>query len=289
MRAVVTGAGGFAGAWLVELLVNDGHDVTAWTRRPGQKHTAAQQSRCVDIRDADAVLEAMTEDMPEGVFHLAAVTNIAQCTQQPLEACATNTQGTLNVVMAMPNGARAVLASTCHVYGQPHTLPIDEAHSTQPTNVYASSKLEAERVALSSGQDVVIARSFHHTGPGQSTQYALADWAQQVRSGAQSIRTGDLNLRRDYCDVRDIVSGYSLLMTAGVAGETYNLCSGEAPTLREMLSWMAGNRSVGVTEVSDRVRRGDIPEFRGDPSKAEELGWTREYSLRKTLLDMASR
>lgn len=283
MRVVVTGGDGFAGRWLCRLLADDGAHVVAWVRRKPAAPLPGVQYRVQDIRDAPGCSQGMREDAPDQVFHLAAITHLGQAEEDPKAAHVTNVDGTHNVMAATPRGATAVFASTCHVYGPPSSLPIDESHPCAPGGTYAQTKLLAEEAATESCSRAVIARAFHHTGPGQSTQYALSDWAQKVAAG-QVVWTGDLSLRRDYSDVRDICAGYRLLAEAGTPHEIYNLCSGAAPALETLLMGMGD--CVQATVDPSRLRSGDIREFRGDPSKAEALGWRRSISTQQMLADL---
>jgi GDP-4-dehydro-6-deoxy-D-mannose reductase len=162
-----------------------------------------------------------------------------------------------------------------------------EAHPCAPQGVYARTKLEAESVARACCEQVVIARAFHHTGAGQSSRFALADWAEKVSRG-QEVLTGDLSLRRDYTDVRDICGGYRLLAQHGLAHEVYNLCSGEAVPLQELLEGMAPPGAVAYRQDPERIRRGDVRETRGDPSKAEALGWRRHISRAQMIQDLVA-
>ena len=287
MRAVVTGAGGFAGQWLVRSLVSADIPVVAWAHKTLPDVPTGVQARLVDITDNEAIRAAMSADEPTMLYHLAAVTHLGDCQANPTHAFRVNTWSTLKLLEAMPEGCRAVFASTCHVYGPPSTLPISEKHPTTPDSVYAESKLKAEEGALDLNRDVVIARAFHHTGPGQSSRYVLADWADQIRNGASSISVGDLSLKRDFTDVRDIVGGYIHLMKHGTKGEVYNLCSGVAPELGTFLSWLIGNQSIQARPDPKRFRDKDIPEFRGCPAKVESLGWARQFEMRETLERMS--
>jgi GDP-4-dehydro-6-deoxy-D-mannose reductase len=229
----------------------------------------------------------MGEDQPSTVFHLAAMTRLSDCEDRPALAHAVNVQGTANVFEAMPPTARGLLASTCHVYGRPQVACIDEAHPTEPRGVYAQSKFSAEREALASGRDVVIARAFHHTGPGQAATFVLASWAAQMRSGLKEIAVGDLDIRRDFCDVRDIVDGYRLLLDRGEAGTIYNLASGQAIRLGTLFDWMRGDRPFTPMVQAERIRPDDIPVFCGNPRSAEAIGWRRQYAIKDTLAGMA--
>ena len=168
MRIIVTGAEGFAGRWLTQMLATQ-HTVLPWSRAR------------VDITDADGCAAALAVDRPDALLHLAALTHPSDAARDPARAHAVNVIGTRNVLEPLPAAVPALMVSTCHVYGPPQALPIDEHHPLAPRGAYAHTKREAERVALAVHPRTVIARAFHHTGPGQSQRYALADWAAQIR------------------------------------------------------------------------------------------------------------
>ena len=261
--------------------------VVGWVRRPPESPVAGVRYRTVDIRSADQCGDAMALDGPDRVFHLAAKTHLADCDGDPAGAHETNVKGTRNVFHAMGKDALGILASTCHVYGPPEVLPIGEGHRTNPLGVYAQTKLDAEGVVLETSRSVVIARAFHHTGPGQSNRYALADWCQQLQSGAEVLRVGNIDVRRDYTDVRDVVEGYQVLIERGTPGEVYNLCSGRAVPMSVFIGWAANGRPVQVRTDPARLRDTEVSEFCGDPAKAEGLGWRRTRALKDTMIQMA--
>ena len=239
--------------------------------------------RRVDIRNSAAVFEEMERNPVDMVFHLAAMANMAACEQDPTGAKNTNEQGTINVFSAMPRSARGVLSSTCHVYGSPTSLPITEHDNVTPVGTYATSKRAAEIAALSLDRDIVIVRAFHHTGPGQSTEYALADWAAQIRNGSAQILVGDLSIRRDYSDVRDVVEGYVVAGRYGGRKEIYNLCSGTSYSLENLIEILTCQQHVTITPQASRFRSIDVPDMYGDASKLRSLGWMPRYSIRETL------
>jgi nucleoside-diphosphate-sugar epimerase len=284
MKALVTGADGFAGRWLCRLLVGQGWDVDGWVRCPPVAPIAGVLYRTVDIRDASACEQAMRS--PDEVYHLAAMTHVGAAAASPDDAWKTNVEGTRNVLGKAPSGCRPMLVSTCHVYGRPQFLPLTESHPLAPVGTYARTKAEAERAARECRPDVVIARAFHHTGPGQPARFALSEWAEALSSEVATIRTGDLELRRDYSDVRDIVAGYVHLLRTAPPGAIVNLCSGRAPTLREMLALLNGGRSPRTETDPNRLRPGDVQELRGDPSVALALGWRPRIGLAETLRDL---
>lgn len=288
MIALVTGATGFAGTWLCRLLVRRGVNVVGWARNAPSTPVGGVTYRAVDIRERATVKAAMGECRPAVVFHLAALANPRVCEERPGEAMAINVRGTENVFTSMPDGARGLHVSTCHVYGQTPPVPVRPDTPLAPEGVYAETKALADRWVATARLPVAIARAFHHTGPGQSEAFALADWCGQLRRGAERLVTGNLDVRRDYCDVRDIVNGYRILAMRGESARAYHLCSGRSETMRTYLSWAAGERRVRATIDPSRIRFRDVQDFRGDPAAAEALGWRRTHSLEQTLASMAS-
>ena len=242
--------------------------------------------RAQDVRDRDGCYRSMKLDNPDRVFHLAAMTHLQDCEAEPDRTFETNVRGSVHVISAMPTHAKAVFASTCHVYGRPETDKIGETHPADPSGQYAESKLAAEEAVLSLGRPVVVARAFHHTGPGQSDRYVLSDWATQIRSGKDVIDVGNLEVRRDFSDVRDIVRGYACLGELGEPGERYNLCSGVSRTLANLFGMLAANTMVRARVDAGRLRQDDVAVFCGDPSKARSLGWTPRISIDQTLKEM---
>ena len=286
MRVVVTGASGFAGTWLCRQLVASERVVIGWVRQVPAEPVPGVRYRVQDIRDREGCKVAMRADEPARVFHLAAMTHVSSCEADGVAAHDANVRGTHNVLSSMPAQAVGLFSSTCHVYGRPQRLPIDEHHPTFPVGTYARTKLEAEEVACQAHPKVVIARAFHHTGPGQASRYALAGWAEQLARDVRPIRVGDLGLRRDYTDVRDICRGYRLLLEKGQAHGRYNLCSGESLPLSELLRLLADGTPPETTQESARVRADDVPDFRGDPGRAKALGWRPEVTLSVSLAEL---
>jgi GDP-4-dehydro-6-deoxy-D-mannose reductase len=269
--ALVTGAGGFAGKHLVEHLLAEGWRV------------AAAGHNCewsVDFRMADQVEQAFREVHPDVVFHLAGTSSVAEMERDPVGG-AENITVPVAHVLANLGSARLLLVSTCHVYGAGAT---EEGAPLRPQDRYGAARASAEFLATRSGRDVVIARAFHHTGPGQDRRFALADWAARWRAGEARIPVGNLDVSRDYSDVRDVVAGYRLLAERSRAGEIYNLCSGVTVTMRELFSRLCpGSRPV---EDATRVRGREVPVIQGSARKAAALGWTRKWTLDETLADV---
>ena len=282
---VVTGAAGFAGTHVVEHLLDIGRPVEAWVHRKPERDPGCRY-RVIDIRDAGACAEALAEAQPSGVIHLAAITSPREAAAAPERARQVNVHGTHNMLAPLAADVPAVFSSTCHVYGAPDQFPLHEGLSPAPRGVYARSKADAEGAARRAHARVVIARAFHHTGPGQSPGFALAQWARDIEHGISPVRTGDLSLRRDYTDVRDIARGYVHLLDHAPPSDTVNLCSGHAPTLRTLLYAMAGPSGIETERNPAWTRPDDPAEIRGCPRHAAALGWTATTPIETTLADL---
>jgi GDP-4-dehydro-6-deoxy-D-mannose reductase len=277
MRALVTGGAGFLGQHVVGLARARGWEVSAPDRG------------ALNLRDPAAVARAVDERRPQLILHLAAMTSPAQAEADPEGAQADNVAA-VAALLAAPGDARLVLVSTCHVYGILPPTPVSEATPPAPSGVYARTKALGEALGLAAsraGRDVVIVRPFHLTGPGHRPPYAPADWAAQVRAGATTLRTGRLDLIRDYLDVRDAAEGLLIVATAGRAGEVYNLCSGVGVPLRSVAEHIAQGRPI--IEEPSRARAGEVLRLVGDPKKLGALGWAPRIPLAQSLAELVAR
>lgn len=277
MRALVTGGAGFLGQHVVGLARARGWEVSAPDRG------------ALNLRDPAAVARAVDERRPQLILHLAAMTSPAQAEADPEGAQADNVAA-VAALLAAPGDARLVLVSTCHVYGILPPTPVSEATPPAPSGVYARTKAAGEALGLAAsraGRDVVIVRPFHLTGPGHRPPYAPADWAAQVRAGATTLRTGRLDLIRDYLDVRDAAEGLLIVATAGRAGEVYNLCSGVGVPLRSVAEHIAQGRPI--IEEPSRARAGEVLRLVGDPKKLGALGWAPRIPLAQSLAELVAR
>lgn len=309
MRALVTGATGFVGGHLAEHLLSAGDIVIGLSssgRWPQDLQFLSHDVRLERIDLADGASEQLTElverKQPEVIYHLAAQSNPQQSVSDPRGTWALNLGGTLNLleaVRAAKSKARVIIVSSGVCYGSPapEFLPVTEACPLRPNNPYSASKGAADllgvQYVLGYGLDVIIARPFNHSGPRQSDTYALSSFAKQVAEIELGIRprieVGNLEVTRDFTDVRDIVSAYRLLALKGKAGEIYNIGTGRKISLREMLEILKSQSSASVEIFVDpsRVRPVDQPLLLADASKLrEETGWVPERTTEQTLSDM---
>jgi GDP-4-dehydro-6-deoxy-D-mannose reductase len=289
VRAFVTGGRGFVGPWLVEHL-----------RASGDEVTIAEPD--VDVTDPDAVGRALTEAKPDAVYHLAAQSSVGSSWSNVARTFEVNATGTLHVlqaVQACQPRPRVLLVSSAEVYGAvaPTELPVTEAAPFRPVTPYAASKAAAELVGLQAhlgaGVEVIRARPFNHTGPGQRPEFVVPSLARQVvdavRTGATALRGGNIEVRRDVTDVRDVVRAYRLLISCGVPGEVYNVCTGRSVAIEELARRLAALAGVDLRLEVDAglVRQVDVPEMRGDPSRLVGVtGWQSEIDLDRMLADV---
>lgn len=290
VRALVTGANGFAGTYLCAALHNAGHEVIATN---------------ADVRDADAVRAEIGDAQPDWIFHLAAQAFVPASIQDPHETYAVNITGTASVLAAIRElrhggkKARLMNISSAEVYGPqpPENYPLRETVLPRPANPYAASKLAAEALVLGEvrafGLDAVIARAFNHIGPGQSDRFAVASFAKQLATiaagGERVMYVGNLSAKRDMLDVRDVVQAYIDLAQCGESGEVYNICSESAVSMREVLGELVriAHVPVEIREDPARMRPSDVPLVYGSNEKLRSISdWQPQMPLRRTLKDV---
>jgi GDP-4-dehydro-6-deoxy-D-mannose reductase len=257
----------------------------------------------VDLCDAPRVLAAVDSLRPDAVLHLAAQSSVASSFKDPAATFAVNFLGTLNLLQALSaigfHGAFLYVGSA-DVYGHvPDTeLPVVEARPLFPRSPYAVSKVAAEAICYqwsqTEGIKIVLSRPFNQIGPGQDTRFAIADFARQIaeiRLGKRSpvLITGDIDVTRDFTDVRDAVRAYHLLLETGKNGETYNICTGQDRSVRALIEEMFRIAGIDAELRPDPSRLRPVEQRRmaGDPGKIrEQSGWVAEIPLRKTLSDI---
>ena len=310
MRVLITGASGFAGGWLVDACARAGDDVVALSRRGSvpdltgrgdEDRSGSVTPVAVDLRDGEAVRAAFAQADPEVVYHLAALSSVGRSWEAPAQTLAENTASAVNVLEALRTeaaGARAVWVSTCEVYGVPETLPLAETAPIKPANPYAVSKAAGEMLAAvyadAHGLDVVRARPFSHSGPGQRPIFLLASLARQAAEGRRAgehhltLVTGNPDTRRDFTDVRDVVRAYRMLAEQAPAG-VYNVSSGTSVSAAEQVALLAEVIApITVSHEVDpaRVRASEVMDLRGDHGRlTDTTSWTPEIPLRQTMAD----
>jgi len=313
---LVTGAAGFAGSHLLDRLVGpsklgpyaptaddrtDGmSEVVAWYRPGGHAPTGARARwDAVDVLDALAVRRAIAELRPEIVYHCAGAAHVGRAWDEVESTLRTNVRGTHHVLDALRRAgvkARVVIPSSALVYAGGQAA-LDEDAPLVPAGPYGVSKLAQELAgvhAIGGGLDVTIARAFNHFGPRQDPWFAASGFARRIADieagrWKPEIAVGNLDAQRDLTDVRDTVRAYQLIAERAKPGRAYNVCSGRAIVIRDLLEMMLARARVPIAVRVDpaRYRPNDTPVILGNPGRIrDELGWTAEIPLEQTIDDL---
>jgi GDP-4-dehydro-6-deoxy-D-mannose reductase len=250
--------------------------------------------------DPAGVARAIAEIRPIEIYHCAGVANVGGSWSNNHTTLRTNVLGTEHLLTAVRDHgapARVLIPGSALVY-RPSNSAIDETAPLGPVSPYGLSKLAQEMLALAAarqdGMAVLLTRSFTHVGPGQALSYAASSFAEQIArieagQAEPVLSVGNLEARRDLTDVRDTVRAYQLLMTGGIPATPYNVCSGRAFQIREVLDGLLSNASVEVSVRQDpsRTRPNDNPLLLGDRSRiTRDLGWSPEIPISETLSDL---
>jgi GDP-4-dehydro-6-deoxy-D-mannose reductase len=293
-KLLVTGLGGFVGQHLEARLQEPA--VGGWQLMATQPH---------DLTDAATLDAWLAADCPDAVIHLAGQTFVPEAFRDPARTLQVNLLGTLNLLQALKRrgfSGTFLYVSSGDVYGQVDEahMPIAEALAPRPRNPYAVSKVSAELLcqqwSYAEPWRIMVARPFNHIGAGQSESFVISSMARQlvrVCHGLQPPRleVGDIDVTRDFLDVRDVIEAYLLLLDKGVSGEVYNVCSGQERKVRDMIAEMARLAGVEVELVQDpaRMRRAEQRRVVGSSDKLQrETGWKPGVHITDTLQSVLS-
>lgn len=312
MRVLVTGIEGFVGSHLAEhLLTIPGVEVHGTVLDPLNTPNIdpikpSLTLHPLDVTQSDAVARVFHDLRPERVLHLAGQAFVPASLQDPAATFRSNILGGVSVLEAarknlqeFGSGPSVLIVSTGEVYGRvdPDKQPIGEDTPLRPNNPYAASKASIDLIAqqyhLSFGVDVVIARPFNHAGPRQSPVFVCSDFAMQVAEIAAQKRSpqmhvGNLEARRDFTDVRDVVRAYWQLFTRNTPVSVFNVCSGKALQIRTVLATLQEIAGVKVEIVAEetRLRSYDVPVVVGNNERLKHAtGWSPIIGFHQTLQD----
>jgi GDP-4-dehydro-6-deoxy-D-mannose reductase len=295
-RALITGAAGFAGQHLARRLQANGWELVL--------SDCVSQAGIVpcDMAQADEVA-ALVETAGElsHVFHLAARTFVPESMESPANTFEVNLVGTVHLttqLARMPKPPRLVFIGSAEAYGPPDFLPVTEEHLLAPQNPYAMSKACADQFCGYLSQrgvmEIIRVRPFNHSGAGQSPQFVLSSFAKQIADieagrAEPVLRVGNLEAQRDFSHVHDVSRGYELLALHGQPGEAYNICSGKAVAVREVLERLLSmsDAEIRVEQDPARMRPVDVPVVTASHAKlTAHTGWQPEYTLEEVLRDV---
>ncbi len=310
MRSLITGIGGFAGSHLADLLVARGEEVHGTVREPSDtdliEHLVERnpiEIHPVDIRDRKEMTDLLREERYDRIYHLAGVTFIPESVESPEETLDVNLRGTLSLfeaVRAACPTARVLNVSSAAAYGDldDPSVPVAEATPFRPNTPYGFTKAAGDLMAYQyvrqHGLDIVRARPFNHTGPRQAPVFVCSEFAKaiaEMEAGRRppEITVGNLDVARDFTDVRDMVRGYGMLLDQGRTGRSYNLASGTAIKVRDILKTLTtlAKTEVGILEDPRKFRPGEVSSIVGSAEKARrEIGWRPEIAFERTLRDL---
>jgi len=309
MRALITGISGFVGLHLAEHLLADHPEVELFGLRRWRSEMPAAPAlvpalRIIegDLLDAPSLVRVLQASRPDVIFHLAASSSVAGSWDTPAEMVQVNVLGTLHLLEAVRQldlDARVVIACSAEAYGvvDESELPIREDQPFRPVSPYAVSKAAVDLLGYQYYQafalKTVRMRLFNHCGPRQSARFVISSLARQIaeiETGLHPprVEVGNLDVRRDFVDVRDAARAYWLAGARAEPGEAYNVAGGQARSIREVLEHLLALTEAPVEVVVDpaRIRPTEIPVLEGDSTRFREAtGWRPEITFERTLAD----
>jgi GDP-4-dehydro-6-deoxy-D-mannose reductase len=300
LRILITGGTGFVGTHLVRFLESPDSQIFVLASGTGSAHEPGVQYHEVDIRDAEMVRSVVREANPDRIYHLAGITAVGVSWANPRLTYEVNVLGAQNLfdaAMNLPVPPRILNISTSQVYAPAQGILTEES-PLRPDNPYAASKAMAELLAFQyldrAPGGIITARSFNHTGSGQPPSFVLPSIAKQfaeIESGFRppKLNLGNIALKRDFTDVRDVVRAYGLLLEKGRTSEVYNVCSGVPVLISDIIDTLQAITGINVTiEIgADKVRPKEVAEIYGDPGRLQsDTGWRRQISLERTVEDV---
>jgi GDP-4-dehydro-6-deoxy-D-mannose reductase len=308
LRALITGATGFAGSHLAEYLVAHtdlevwGTDISSNDRNIA--HIKEHLQFVVgDMSEPAAASGILSQARPDYIFHLAAQAFVPQSWSDPWDTIANNVRAELNILQTLVDSGprtKVLIAGSADEYGmiRPDELPVNETTPLRPYNPYAVSKVAQDLLGYqyfaSHGLAVVRVRPFNHIGPRQSPAFVTSDFAKQIAEielalREPKLRVGNLGARRDFTDVRDMVEAYHLALERGEPGEVYNLGAEQAYSIEQVLDMLLELTDAEIEVVQDttRLRPTDVPVVVSDCSKfRQSTGWRATVSMEDSLRDI---
>lgn len=301
MKALIIGGAGFVGSYLIDHLLED----CGWTIAVTKLENEIIEHKNImvynlNILDKQSIITLLKEIRPDYIIHLAAQSSVSLSWTNPALTIDVNIKGSVNVldsVRELDYKPRILLIGSGEEYGHilPEETPIKENNLTRPGNIYAATKACQNMIgkiyADAYQMDIIMVRAFNHIGPKQAPIFVVSDFCKQVAEIERGLRelvikVGNLSAKRDFTDVRDVVRAYSLLLQKGKSGETYNVGSGKAIAIEEILQLILSYSKADITVEVDnnKLRPVDVPIIEADIRKLQQItGWLSTISLDETI------
>ena len=301
-KVLVTGATGFVGRHLVSRLLDEDEYKIIGTYR--NLYPALEKIKWynTDLINSSSTLSLINHERPDVIIHLAAISSVAQSWLNPSKVILSNEQMTLNILEAVrcsKLNARTLIIGSSEEYGNISSmdLPIKENRRLSPINPYGISKMNQYHIAKlywnAYNLDILLTRSFNHTGPGQDVNFVVPQLCknalQFVNGRIDTVLAGNLEIRRDITDVRDVVEAYVNLVDRGRSGEVYNVGSGRSIELKEILKIIENklNTKIRYDQDKSKYRKNDVTDIYADITKIRtDVGWIPQLSFKKTIEDI---
>lgn len=302
MKALITGINGFVGYYLTEVLLQNGLEVYGTILQGEAYNGLCQNILEMNLSNKEDVEYIISVVKPDYIYHLAGQSSVGLSWSKPELTIMTNVVGTiylLDAIKVYTPRSRVLIVGSSDQYGivKPEDCPIKETMYLSPQSPYATSKKAQEEIACqyikAHNLDIVMVRAFNHIGPGQRKGFVIADFASQIAEIEKGLippilKVGNLEAKRDFTDVREIVRAYEMVIKSGRKGEVYNVGSGNAYKIKELLDILISCSTVEieVQEDPERMRPSDVPLIQCDASKLKnECNWISERNISETLLD----
>lgn len=300
MKALITGINGFVGHYLSKYLLEQGYAVCGTVIEDNVNIENVNIYK-MNILNKNEVEETIRKIDPDFIYHLAGQSAVGLSWENPTLTIDVNVNGTINLLDAVRENdlnTKVLIIGSSDQYGiiKPEDCPISEEHELNPSSPYAISKTTQEQIAKlyikAYNMNIIMVRAFNHIGPMQSKNFVVSDFASKVaeiENGAEPIiRVGNLEAYRDFTDVRDIVRGYTMLMEKGKIGEVYNIGSGNAYKIQDILNILLSlsTKEIKVEIDKEKLRPSDVPIVQCDNSKIKShINWSIQYDIKNTLKD----
>jgi GDP-4-dehydro-6-deoxy-D-mannose reductase len=304
IKYLITGSSGFVGKYFTKHITRKYSNIQIFgidTEEAENKHINFSQ---INMLDLDTLSDYISSIKPNYILHLASYSSVAYSWKNPVSSFSNNTNIFLNLLESIRRAnikARLISVGSSEEYGNlnPIEYPLDEKTNLNPISPYAVARVSQEMLSKvycnGYAMDIIMTRSFNHIGPKQSEIFVVPSFVKQFANAKKNNKkeleliTGDVTLSRDFLDVRDVVEAYDLLFYKGLSGEIYNICSGYAHKIIEIINILSSLTGIKVNiNVSDKLLRpAEIKKVVGSNKKIiEEVGWIPKMTLKDSLADM---